>query len=145
MNKILDKNIKQFYLIFPIFLILIYSLKRRWTVSILLLIFLISFVITEWGWRNFQRWIGAGFDNHLITPNMRIHRLLTRLSIDNLLHPFQNFIVGQKSFAPKMAVRLNIPLVFYGESDAEYGTGPKERFDTPKRDLKFSSSNKGFK
>tara|TARA_B000000475_G_C15993611_1_gene446049 strand:- start:175 stop:1491 length:1317 start_codon:yes stop_codon:yes gene_type:complete len=98
-------------------------------------------IYTEWGWRNFQRWIGSGFDNHLITPNKRIHRLLTRLSIDNLLHPFQNFIIGQKSFAPKMAVRLNIPLVFYGESDAEYGTGPKERFDTPKRDLKFSSSN----
>ncbi len=96
-------------------------------------------IYTDWGWRNFQRWIGSGFDNHLITPNKRVHRLLTRLSIDNLLHPFQNFIIGQKSFAPKMAVRLNIPLVFYGESDAEYGTGPKERFDTPKRDLKFSS------
>lgn len=99
-------------------------------------------IYTDWGWRNFQKWIGSGFDNHLITPNMRVHRLLTRLSIENLLHPFQSFIIGQKSFAPKMAVRLNIPLIFYGESDAEYGTGPKERFDTPKRDLKFSSSKK---
>ena len=99
-------------------------------------------IYTDWGWRNFQRWIGSGFDNHLITPNARVHRLLTRLSIENLLHPFQNFIVGQKSLAPKMAARLGIPLVFYGESDAEYGTGPQSRFDTPSRDMTFSSSSK---
>ena len=95
---------------------------------------------TDWGWRNFQRWIGSGFDNYLVTPNPRVHRLLTRLSVDNLLHPFQNFIIGQKSFAPKMAARLNIPLIFYGESDAEYGTGPEERFETPERDMDFSSA-----
>lgn len=78
-------------------------------------------VYTEWGWRNFQRWIHAGFDNYLCTPNGRIHRLLTRLAVDNMFHPFQPFIIGQKSLAPKMAVLHNIPLVFYGENEAEYG------------------------
>ncbi len=96
---------------------------------------------TDWGWKNFQSWINAGFDNHLVTPNGRAHRLLTRLSVDNLLHPFQAFIIGQKSFVLKMATKMSIPLVFYGESDAEYGTGPQSRMDTPKRDLKFSTSN----
>ena len=37
-------------------------------------------VYTDWGWKNFQSWIHAGHDNYLMTPNGRIHRLLTRLS-----------------------------------------------------------------
>jgi hypothetical protein len=48
-------------------------------------------------------------------------KLLTRLAIENLLHPFQTFILGQKNLAPKVALRHNIPLVFYGENEAEYG------------------------
>lgn len=76
---------------------------------------------TEWGWKNFEAWIHAGFDNVLFTPNGQVHRLLTRLAVENLFHPFQPFIIGQKSFAPKMALLYNIPLVFYGEHEAEYG------------------------
>jgi N-acetyl sugar amidotransferase len=78
-------------------------------------------IYTEWGRRNWDRWIHAGFDNYLCTPNGRVHRLLTRLAVENLLHPFQPFIFGQKALAPKMALLFNIPLVFYGENEAEYG------------------------
>lgn len=78
-------------------------------------------VYTEWGWSNLQAWIHAGFDNYLCTPNGRVHRLLTRLAVENLLHPFQPFILGQKSLAPKMAILFDLPLVFYGENEAEYG------------------------
>lgn len=76
---------------------------------------------TKWGWENFQAWIHAGFDNYLCTPNGRVHRLLTRLAVENLFHPFQPFIIGQKALAPKMALLHKIPLVFYGENEAEYG------------------------
>lgn len=76
---------------------------------------------TEWGWKNFQSWIHAGFDNVLCTPNGRVHRLLTRLAVENLFHPFQPFIIGQKALAPKLALKYNIPLIFYGENEAEYG------------------------
>jgi hypothetical protein len=48
-------------------------------------------------------------------------KLLTRLSIENLLHPFQTFILGQKNLGPKLAAKFGIPLVFYGENEAEYG------------------------
>lgn len=78
-------------------------------------------IYTDWGWKNFQSWIHAGHDNYLMTPNGRVHRLLTRLSTELLLHPFQAFIFGQKYLAPKMADLFNIPLVFYGENEAEYG------------------------
>ena len=78
-------------------------------------------IYTEWGARNLHAWIHAGFDNYLCTPNGRVHRLLTRLAVENLFHPFQPFIIGQKALAPKMAVLFDIPLVFYGENEAEYG------------------------
>jgi len=78
-------------------------------------------IYTEWGWSNFQAWIHSGVDNYLHTPNGRVHRLLTRLAVENLLHPFQPFILGQKQAGPKFSIWSKIPLVFYGENEAEYG------------------------
>lgn len=77
---------------------------------------------TEYGWKNFLSWIEVGgFDNVTFRPNGHVHRLLTQLAIERLLHPFQTFILGQKNLAPKMALTFGVPLVFYGESEAEYG------------------------
>jgi N-acetyl sugar amidotransferase len=77
---------------------------------------------TDIGWKNFQNWLHVGgFDNFLYTPNGKIHRLLTRNATINLLHPFQPFILGQKTFVTKMAAQMNIPLIFYGEMPGEYG------------------------
>jgi len=82
---------------------------------------------TDVGWRNFQSWLHTGgFDNYLFTPNGEVHRTLTRLATLNLLHPFQPFILGQKNFAPRMAAKLGVPLVFYGENEAEYGNAIAE-------------------
>jgi len=77
---------------------------------------------TKIGWSNFQNWIHiGGFDNYLFTPNGKVHRKLTREATLRLLHPFQPFIIGQKTFVIKMASQFNIPLVFYGEMPGEYG------------------------
>ena len=97
-------------------------------------------VYTEWGWRNFQSWIHAGHDNYLMTPNGRVHRLLTRLSTELLFHPFQAFMFGQKALAPKMALLFNIPLVFYGENEAEYGN-PIGDTESAQRDWSYFSSD----
>ena len=93
-------------------------------------------IYTECGWKNFQSWIHAGHDNYLMTPNGRIHRLLTRLSTELLFHPFQAFMFGQKALAPKMALLFNIPLVFYGENESEYGN-PIGDTDSAKRDWSY--------
>ncbi|MDP3245021.1 MAG: N-acetyl sugar amidotransferase [bacterium] len=78
-------------------------------------------IYTEIGWKNFRNWIDiGGFDNVSFNYDGRVHALLTRLAIENLLHPFQPFILGQKNLAPKMALRFGIPLIFYGENEAEY-------------------------
>ena len=95
---------------------------------------------TPWGWKNLQSWVHAGLDNYLMTPNGRVHRLLTRLAVDNLLHPFQGFIIGQKNFAPKMADLFNIKLVFFGENEAEYGN-PIADSENPLRDWKYFTSH----
>ncbi|MDO8652476.1 MAG: N-acetyl sugar amidotransferase [Undibacterium sp.] len=97
-------------------------------------------VYTEWGWKNFQSWIHAGHDNFLMTPNGRVHRLLTRLSTELLFHPFQAFMFGQKALAPKMALLFDIPLVFYGENEAEYGN-PIGDTESAKRDWSYFTSD----
>jgi N-acetyl sugar amidotransferase len=96
-------------------------------------------IYTDWGWKNFQSWIHAGFDNILVTPNGRVHRLLTRLALETLFHPFQAFILGQKSVAAKMSVLHRIPLVFYGENEAEYGN-PVADNTSALRDAAYHSS-----
>ena len=77
---------------------------------------------TDYGYQNYRNWIEVGgFDNLTFKPNGRVHKKLTRLAIQNLLHPFQTFILGQKNLAPKLAIQHGIPLIFYGENEAEYG------------------------
>ena len=94
---------------------------------------------TDIGWKNFDNWIKVGgLDNILFTPNGRVHRLLTRLAFKNLLHPFQPFIIGQKIIGPLIALKFDIPLIFYGENQAEYGNAIEEN-SNPKMDSKFFS------
>lgn len=97
---------------------------------------------TDWGWQNFQAWMNAGFDNILYTPDKKIHRLLTRLAIENLFHPFQPFIIGQKALPPKIAALYNIPLIFYGENEAEYGNPIADNHSAIREYKYFSSTSK---
>jgi len=90
------------------------------------------------GFKNFQNWVHVGgFDNYLFTPNGRIHRLLTQNAFKNLLHPFQPFVLGQKTFATKMAHKFNIKLIFYGENPGQYGS------NTSIHEKKFNFGKKG--
>ncbi|WP_186647684.1 N-acetyl sugar amidotransferase [Fluviispira vulneris] len=96
---------------------------------------------TEYGYQNYKNWIEiGGFDNICFKQNGRVMKLLTRLSIINLLHPFQTFILGQKNLAPKIAAKFNIPLVFYGENEAEYGN-PIADNSTSLRDKSYFTMN----
>ena len=97
---------------------------------------------TDIGWKNFDNWVKiGGFDNLLMSPNGKVHRLLTRLAFINLLHPFQPFILGQKIIGPQIAMKFGINLIFYGENQAEYGNALKENAK-PEMDKKFFSTKK---
>jgi N-acetyl sugar amidotransferase len=92
---------------------------------------------TEIGWENFTNWSHVGgLDNILFTPNGKLHRLLTREAFLNLLHPFQPFIVGQRIIGPLISQKFGVPLVMYGENQAEYGNDRSEN-KTPLMKDKF--------
>ena len=94
---------------------------------------------TPIGWQNFENWIHVGgHDNILFTPNGKLHRYLTRAAFHNLLHPFQPFIVGQRIIGPLMAAKFDVPLVMYGENQAEYGNNVDDNY-VPTMDRKFFS------
>lgn len=98
-------------------------------------------IYTRVGRRNFEAWLNSGFANYTYWPNQRVHRLLTRHAFENLVHPFQPFIIGQKNLAPKMSILFNIPLVVYGENEAEYGNPISDNL-SPTRDTSYYSAEK---
>lgn len=92
---------------------------------------------TDYGYQNWKNWIDVGgFDNISFRRNGKVMKLLTRLAIENLLHPFQTFMLGQKNLGPRIAAKFGIPLVFYGENEAEYGN-PIADNSTSLRDKSF--------
>ena len=97
---------------------------------------------TDIGWKNLQDFINVGgFDNILFTPNGKLHRKLTSLAFKNLLHPFQPFIIGQKIVGPLIALKFNIPLVMYGENNAEYGNQINDNFIPTMDNIFFSNQD----
>ena len=100
---------------------------------------------TEIGWENFTNWIHVGgLDNILFTPNGRLHRYLTKEAFNNLLHPFQPFIVGQRIIGPMVASKFGIDLVMYGENQAEYGNAAQEN-KSPLMQEKFFSAEESLR
>jgi N-acetyl sugar amidotransferase len=93
---------------------------------------------TDYGLKNWRNWLDSGFDNISFYRNGKVMKLLTKLSIENLLHPFQTFILGQKNLAPKIAAQHGINLIFYGENEAEYGN-PLADNTTSLRDKSYFS------
>ena len=76
---------------------------------------------TDYGYQNFNNWLKSGpFENISAKRDEGLFKLLTKLAITNLLHPFQTFMLGQKNFPIKVAEKLKIPLIFYGENEAEH-------------------------
>ena len=96
---------------------------------------------TDYGYKNWKNWIDTGFDNISFNRNGKVMKLLTKLSIENLFHPFQTFMLGQKNLAPKIASKYGISLIFYGENEAEYGN-PIADNSTSLRDKSYYSYNK---
>ena len=77
---------------------------------------------TDYGYTNFKKWLSTGsFNNISAKRNENLLRFLTTQATKNLLHPFQPFMLGQKIFPIKTSIKYKIPLIFYGENEAEHG------------------------
>ncbi|MDB0016089.1 N-acetyl sugar amidotransferase, partial [Alphaproteobacteria bacterium] len=98
---------------------------------------------TEIGKQNFDAWLNAGFANYTYNQNRKLHRFLTKAAFENLGHPFQPFILGQKNLAPRLSVLFDIPLVVYGENEAEYGNAIEDN-DIPTRHGRFFTSDEAL-
>jgi N-acetyl sugar amidotransferase len=99
---------------------------------------------TDIGKRNFDSWLNAGFANYTYHQNKKLHRFLTKSAFLNLGHPFQPFILGQKNLAPRLSTLLNIPLVIFGENEAEYGNAIEDN-EKPTRHSKYYSAELNIK
>jgi N-acetyl sugar amidotransferase len=95
---------------------------------------------TDIGWKNLQNWLRSGFDNMLVTPNPKIHGILTRLAFENLVNPFQPFIIGQKNVAPRASLHHDVPLIMYGENQAEAHNSLEENM-SPLMDVEHFTRN----
>ena len=79
------------------------------------------------------------FGMHPLTVTWAPHLYI---ATENLLHPFQPFIIGQKMIAPKLAQLLDIPLVFYGENEAEYGNPLSDVYKSKRSSIYHSLGKK---
>ncbi len=115
-------------------------LKERYGLTPLLVTWA-PHIYTDVGWRNLQRWYS---DNTgvLVTPNRRVHRMLTRFAFMNTVFPFSPFVCGQRIIGPRYSALYRIPLVMYGENPAEYGNNIAENFN-PRMDPRFYTGEAG--
>ena len=116
-----------------------YVLKYRYNMNPILITWPPA-IYTSIGRFNFERWLEMGFANYTYHQNRKVHRILTQQAFLNLCHPFQPFILGQKNLAPKMSVLLDIPLVMFGENEAEYGNAIADN-EKPTRDPKYYTAD----
>lgn len=80
---------------------------------------------TDIGRKNLDAFIQSGFDVMVMHPNGLLHRRLSRLALEYVGDPFLPFIYGQLAYPMRMAAKMGINLVFYGENgEAEYGGDP---------------------
>jgi len=83
------------------------------------------FGYTDIGFQNFNAFVHSGFDCLVGWPNGFVLRKLSRIALEVLGDAWQPFAYGQLNFAMHMALRMGIPLVFFGENgEAEYGGDP---------------------
>ena len=80
------------------------------------------FLYTDIGWKNYVNFVHSGFDNILFHHDGVLHRKLSRIAFEIHGDHWDPFNYGQKTYAFNMAVKFNIPLMFYGENgEVEYG------------------------
>jgi len=89
------------------------------------------FIYTDIGWKNFQNFVKSGFTVLNCFQNGILHRKLARVAFELKGDAWEPFTFGQKAYAFHIAVKFNIPLIFYGENgEVEYG-GSMQNVDKP--------------
>jgi len=97
---------------------------------------------TDYGFKNYKNWISHGEHSNIKAKRSEKTMItLTKLSILNLMHPFQTFMLGQKIFAVKIASKYKIPLVFFGENEAEHGNSIADNYKSSRKKSFYTHNN----
>lgn len=76
----------------------------------------------ELGNKNLRNYIDSGNNHIQINPNVHAMRILNRNGFIEKGFPYFGWLVSVQAAVVRLAVNLNIPLLFYGEDgEAEYG------------------------
>lgn len=91
----------------------------------------------ELGNRNLKNYIASGFNHIQINPDARVMQLLNRQGFIEKGFPYYGWLVAIQAAVVRLAVNLNIPLLFYGEDgEVEYG-GSTESKNRPMYDINY--------
>ncbi len=94
------------------------------------------FLYTDIGFKNYNNFIQSGFTGMTCFQNGVLHRKLARVAFELKGDAWEPFTFGQKAYAFHIALKFNIPLIFYGENgEAEYG-GSMENANKPYESVK---------
>lgn len=85
------------------------------------------FEYTPEGFRNFRNFVKTGgFNNLMAWQNGKFHRKLSRVAFEAIGDAWQPFAYGQVCYAFHIALKFDVPLVFFGENgEAEYSGDPR--------------------
>lgn len=85
------------------------------------------FEYTPEGFRNFRNFVKTGgFNNLMAWQNGHFHRKLARVAFEAIGDAWQPFTYGQVCYAFHIALKFDVPLVFFGENgEAEYSGDPR--------------------
>ena len=77
---------------------------------------------SELGKQNLNNFINSGFDHIHISPDTEIMQKLNKIGFTEMGFPYYGWLCAISSAVPKLAAKLDINLIFYGEDgEVEYG------------------------
>lgn len=80
------------------------------------------------GNQNLKNFIESGFNHIQINPDVRALRILNKLGFIEKGFPYYGWLIAIQTGVIRLAVNLNIPLLFYGEDgEVEYGGSTESR------------------
>lgn len=83
----------------------------------------------ELGNRNLKNYIASGYNHIQINPDARVMQILNRQGFIEKGFPYFGWLVAIQAAVVRMAVNLNIPLLFYGEDgEVEYGGSTESKY-----------------
>ena len=98
-----------------------YQLKFEFNMNPLLVTFS-PMMLNQVGNDNREAFIQLGFDNLFLRPNQKVERRLARRFFIERGNPKVAWEAGKEALPVQIAIKLNIPLVFYAEhGEGEYG------------------------